>query len=245
MAMRYYCKLLLLVLSAVAATPLLYSQEYDEMNRELDKIEEKEMGIRINPTGESAYTIMMNPSYYDIQSVIEGRYMPFSIVDNYRRYSTDNPFGLEFYAQKMSYPGLMKAHSLSMLLTYNYQRLTLTGGARMTRYLFNDVHDQYGLLSKMDFRISDNISAVMFAQMYNVNPYYSMAAFPFILSSQMGGYLSFQNGIWGFDVGARRTYDPFQGHWNTVPIVTPNVKWGKMRIDLPVGEMLYYMLKKK
>ena len=135
-------------------------------------------------------------------------------------------------------PGLMTRQSLNMQLTYRYKNLSWASGVNVNKYLYDGVQTQYGVFSNLSLQLSNNLSVTLYGQYYSANPYYSMATFPYVNTSEYGAYLSIHDETKGLKLGARRKYDPYRRHWYTVPVVSPYIKIGKIGIELPLGDIL-------
>ncbi len=62
--------------------------------------------------------------------------------------------------------------------------------------------------------------------------------------STFGGYMSYQfNNTFGVDVGAQTVQQFGTNKYYVEPIVTPTVKLGKVKIGLPVGQILHGIIR--
>jgi hypothetical protein len=103
-------------------------------------------------------------------------------------------------------------------------------------------HTQLGINGSLTYSFNENLSMTVFGNYVSHSFYYSMAAFPYIGTSSYGGYFTLKNDNVGIDLGTERQYDPFSRQWRTVPIVTPQFKMGKVKVELPVGELVGHAL---
>lgn len=64
--------------------------------------------------------------------------------------------------------------------------------------------------------------------------------------TSFGGYLDYQiNDYWGVEAGARTVRQLDTNRFESEPIVTPYYKINKkVKIELPIAEILYHILKK-
>lgn len=161
---------------------------------------------------------------------------------NFPDFSLGKHIDFEAASQTSVFPGLMTRQSLNMQLTYRYKNLSWVSGINVNKYLYDGVQTQYGIFSNLSLQLSNNLSVTLYGRYYGVNPYYSMATFPYINTSEYGGYLSIYEENKGLDLGVKRKYDPYRRRWYTVPIISPFIKVGKINISLPVGDMLYNKL---
>mgnify|MGYP000818136227 FL=1 len=161
---------------------------------------------------------------------------------NYKDFSLGKHIDFGAASQTSVFPSLMTRQSLNMQLTYQYKNLSWVSGINVNKYLYDGAQTQYGVFSNLNLQLSNNLSATLYGQYYGVNPYYSMATFPYINTSEYGGYLSIHDENKGLDLGVKRKYDPYRRRWYTVPIISPYIKVGKINISLPVGDMLYNKL---
>ena len=99
--------------------------------------------------------------------------------------------------------------------------------------------NQFGVGGRLVYTVSDYASIVLFGQFYNTQPFFSMAAYPFVNTSRYGGYLDLTGDRFGIEMGAQRYFDPFTNRWEVAPIINPKVRVGdKVFITLPVGGLV-------
>lgn len=155
-----------------------------------------------------------------------------------------------------SMPGMMDVGAAAIGLNRSFGNLTINVGAGANRYHANimdnpvlaaqGIHSmstQYGVGGSLSLRLNDNWSLTAYGQYHNRNPYFFMAAFPYVHTSTYGAYATYTNGWFGMDMGTRRYYDAFGRRWITEPIVTPKFKLGnKVWLELPVGGLVRHGL---
>ncbi len=147
------------------------------------------------------------------------------------------------------YPGLMQIDSGTVGICQSFGNLTLSAGAEANKYgFFNGLITKYGLTGNVAYRFSPRLSFTAFGTYYFGNPrmflppsiagYYGRTSF--------GGYLDYQiNDYWGVEAGARTVRQLDTNRFESEPIVTPYYKINKkVKIELPIAEILYHILKK-
>lgn len=146
------------------------------------------------------------------------------------------------------YPGLMQIHSGTIGINQNLGNLSLYIGGIANKYgYFNGLHTQYGLSGNIRYNFSPNLSFTAFGTYFLGKP----NGFPMLPSmigyygvSTFGGYMSYQfNNTFGVDVGAQTVQKFGTNKYYIEPIVTPNVKVGKVKIGLPVGQILHGIIR--
>lgn len=155
--------------------------------------------------------------------------------------------GFDFYGASgwREYPGLLTVQSASVGFGRSFGALHLRMGATAARYRALHVATQYGVQGQLSYQLTDRLSATLFGQYYNAQPYFSMAAFPFVATSRYGGYLTWIGQGFGVDVGAERYYDAFGRRWITSPILTPKFNISrKVKVELPLGGLVRTVVEK-
>ncbi len=146
------------------------------------------------------------------------------------------------------FPGLMQIHSGTVGINQNIGRVSLYMGGVANKYgYFNGLHTQYGVSGNILYQFSPNISFTGFGTYYFGKP----NGFPLQPSmigyygvSNFGGYMSYQfNETFGVDVGAQAVQQFGTNRYYVEPIVTPTVKLGKVKIGLPVGQILHGIIR--
>lgn len=152
-----------------------------------------------------------------------------------------------------SYPMLMHQQGAEIYAQQRYGNFTFDVGLSVNKYAFpvdtrldgmgmNSRQNQYGISGAINYKFNSNLSTTLYGR-YVSNPfYYSMAAFPFIRTSQYGGYLTLRNENTSLDLGVNRHYDPFARRWISDPIVRPTFKIGNIKMDVDVGPLLKDMV---
>lgn len=134
---------------------------------------------------------------------------------------------------------MLTTQRLDLSTTYEANHLSLTAGVNVNRYLALGVTTQYGVHGAATYSFSPNFSLTAFGEYESLNPWFYMAAFPYVNTSRYGGYLTYRNSRFGAHVGAEKYYDPFIRQWEFRPIVTPFVQVSKkFIIELPLGGLL-------
>ncbi len=184
--------------------------------------------------------------------------MPFSETESYTkpdltdsyRLSGNNLLGVKnlgLYATSSedTYLNLLKSRSAAFMLDYQKGNFRIKTGLVANQYATLGTTTQFGVNGVLEYKLSQHWSLVAFGTLYNRNPYFSMAAFPFVETSSYGGLIKYEGGKMGMKLGARRYYDAFQRRWKTEPIITPSIKVGKkMTFELPVGPLVQKSLEK-
>ncbi len=162
----------------------------------------------------------------------------------------DNAFGIRDLGLSVSssedlYPHLLNRRSAAFALEYQNNGFYMNAGIVANRYETRTVTAQFGINGLMEYRFSPHWSMAVFGAFYNRNPYFSMAAFPFVETSEYGGWVRYEGDRFGVKLGTRRYYDTFQRQWRMEPIVTPSVRLGKKFVlELPVGPLVQKSMEK-
>lgn len=138
-----------------------------------------------------------------------------------------------------AYINMLGVRSASLALGWQSGGLSVEARLIANRYAEMGVTNQFGVSGQLEYRLSPHWSVGAWGAYYGNNPYFSMAAFPFVETSSYGGWVKYSDGRFGLKLGAQRYYDPFQRQWKTDPIVTPSFKIGrKFVMELPVGPLV-------
>ena len=87
-----------------------------------------------------------------------------------------------------SYIGLMDVQSVSGGVQYSLGGMTVQGALAANRYLYyGRVFTQYGVSGQLSYSFNPNLALTVFGIYYNTNPFFSMAAFPFVPTTSYGG----------------------------------------------------------
>lgn len=143
-----------------------------------------------------------------------------------------------------SYIGLMDVQSVSGGVQYSLGAMTVQGALAANRYLYyGRVFTQYGVSGQLSYSFNPNLALTVFGTYYNTNPFFSMAAFPFVPTTCYGGYMTVGSRSFYVNLGVERRYNPFEHKMQTVPIITPAFKISnKVTIELPLGDLTKHLI---
>ena len=143
-----------------------------------------------------------------------------------------------------SYIGLMDVQSVSGGVQYSLGGMTVQGALAANRYLYyGRVVTQYGVSGQLSYCFNPNLALTVFGTYYNTNPFFSMAAFPFVPTTSYGGYMTVGNRSFYVNLGVERRFNAFEHKMETVPIVTPAFKISnKVTIELPLGDLTKHLI---
>ena len=157
-----------------------------------------------------------------------------------------------------TYPGLMKIESGSIGMFQKIGDLSVYIGGVANKFGYvSGVHTQYGINGTISFQINPNLSLITFGAYYFGRPPVMQTGLPMPPSmigyynvSRFGGYFDYRiSEKLGVKVGGQAVYQTGTDRYEFEPIATPyiNASSGKRRIkiELPVGQILYNTLKKK
>lgn len=148
-------------------------------------------------------------------------------------------FGVYATTSERTYINMLGVRSAALTLGWQSGGLSVEARLIANRYAEMGVTNQFGVSGQLEYRLSPHWSVGAWGAYYGNNPYFSMAAFPFVETSSYGGWVKYSDGRFGLKLGAQRYYDPFQRQWKTDPIVTPSFKIGrKFVMELPVGPLV-------
>lgn len=146
--------------------------------------------------------------------------------------------GLYATSSRNTYINLLDSRGVEFFLNYHNNNLSLHTGVVANQYETLGVKTQVGVSGALEYRFSPQWSVGVFGTVYNNNPYFSMAAFPFVESSSYGGWVKYEREKFGIKLGAKNYYDSFQRQWRMTPIFTPSIKFSnKFRLELPLGPL--------
>lgn len=149
-------------------------------------------------------------------------------------------------------PGLMTVNSGAIGITGQIDNLSLYAGAIANKYgYYLGVHNQYGVNATMSYAFSPDMSATLFGSYYFGNPPALGDGLPlppamigYYATSKFGGYMDYRiNERFGVMVGAQAVQRVGTRRYEAEPIVTPYVSFGKVQIELPVGQILNGILR--
>lgn len=143
-----------------------------------------------------------------------------------------------------SYIGLMDVQSVSGGVQYSLGAMTVQGALAANRYLYyGRVFSQYGVSGQLSYSFNPNFALTVFGTYYNTNPFFSMAAFPFVPTTSYGGYMTVGNRSFYVNLGVERRFNAFEHKMETVPIITPAFKISnKVTIELPLGDLTKHIV---
>ena len=143
-----------------------------------------------------------------------------------------------------SYIGLMDVQSVSGGVQYSLGGMTVQGALAANRYLYyGRVFTQYGVSGQLSYCFNPNLALTVFGTYYNTNPFFSMAAFPFVPTTSYGGYMTVGNRSFYVNLGVERRFNAFEHKMETVPIITPAFKISnKVTIELPLGDLTRHIV---
>lgn len=143
-----------------------------------------------------------------------------------------------------SYIGLMNVQSVSGGVQYSLGAMTVQGALAANRYLYyGRVFTQYGVSGQLSYSFNPNLALTVFGTYYNTNPFFSMAAFPFVPTTSYGGYMTVGSRSFYVNLGVERRFNAFEHKMETVPIITPAFKISnKVTIELPLGDLTRHIV---
>lgn len=143
-----------------------------------------------------------------------------------------------------SYIGLMDVQSVSGGVQYSLGAMTVQGALAANRYLYyGRVFTQYGVSGQLSYSFNPNLALTVFGTYYNTNPFFSMAAFPFVPTTSYGGYMTVGSRSFYVNLGVERRFNAFEHKMETVPIITPAFKISnKVTIELPLGDLTRHLI---
>lgn len=143
-----------------------------------------------------------------------------------------------------SYIGLMDVQSVSGGVQYSLGAMTMQGVLAANRYLYyGRVFTQYGVSGQLSYCFNPNLALTVFGTYYNTNPFFSMAAFPFVPTTSYGGYMTVGSRSFYVNLGVERRFNAFEHKMETVPIITPAFKISnKVTIELPLGDLTKHLI---
>lgn len=137
------------------------------------------------------------------------------------------------------HPNMLTVQRFDIAASYTNGAVTANVGAKVNKYYALGLTTQYGIHGALTYRFSPSVSATIFGEYYNRNPWIYMAAFPFVNTSRYGGFVTLNGKTVGTHLGAERYYDSFMHKWEMRPIVTPYIHVSKrVTIELPLGGLL-------
>lgn len=156
------------------------------------------------------------------------------------------------------FPELMRIDSGSIGLYQNIGNFSIYAGGMANKYGFiRGIHTQFGVNGSITYRFNDRLSATAFGTYYFGRPPKMANGAPmppamigFYNVSRFGGYVDY--GVsenFGVEVGAQAVQTIGTSKYKPEPIVTPYIKAGngkvKVKVGLPVGQILYHAIRKR
>lgn len=152
------------------------------------------------------------------------------------------------------FPGLMQIDSGTVGLHQTAGKFTFETDGVVNKYgYFNGLHTQYGLSGSITYQLLPRLSVTGFGEYYfgqlpgmSHGTPISPAMIGFYRRSSFGGYLDYRiNEHWGVQTGVQTVQQVGTGRFQAEPIVTPYYRINrKVTIGLPVGQILYHLLRK-
>lgn len=153
-----------------------------------------------------------------------------------------------------SFPGMMQIDSGTFGIYQSAGDFTFYAGGMANKYgYFRGLHTQYGLNGSITYRFTPRLSATVFGEYYFGQPPRMANGMPMPPSmlgyygrSTFGGYVDYHiNEHWGVQTGVQTVQQVGTNRYRAEPIVTPYYKISKkVSIGLPVGQILYHILRK-
>ncbi|MDE6268872.1 MAG: hypothetical protein K2M04_07320 [Muribaculaceae bacterium] len=158
---------------------------------------------------------------------------------------------------RQSLPGMMGIESGEAGIYHEEGRWSMYAGATVNKYgYFQGLHTQYGVTGSVSYMISPNVTVTAFGTYYfNGAPKMgpglplppSMAGY--YGQTKFGGIVDYSiNERWGVETGVQMVQPTGMRRIEVEPIVTPYYKLGngktKVRIGLPVGQILYHVMRR-
>lgn len=153
-----------------------------------------------------------------------------------------------------SFPGMMLIDNGAAGIYQSAGDFTFYAGGMANKYgYFRGLHTQYGLNGSITYRFTPGLSATVFGEYYFGQPPRMANGMPMPPSmlgyygrSTFGGYVDYRiNEHWGVQTGVQTVQQVGTNRYRAEPIVTPYYKINKkVAIGLPVGQILYHVLRK-
>ena len=211
--------------------------------------------LNVCPTLNTTMPIMSQKSGLTAISESENKIMPFHKAESYNEQDSIkhiniantypiyenrllgvNHLGLYAISSENSYINLLKSRNAAFMLNYHVDNFYIETGIIANQYETRGTTTQLGINSFLEYKFSQQWSLAVYGTIYNNNPYFSMATYPFVETSSYGGWIKYQGDKVGMKLGIRKYYDAFQKQWKMEPIITPSFKISKkVLLELPVG----------
>ena len=153
------------------------------------------------------------------------------------------------------FPGLMRLDNAALGVYQNFGNFTAYAGGIANRYgnYWGEVQTQFGVEASLTYQIAPRLSANVFGIYYFSNQPQEAFGLPitpamvgFYDRTNFGASIDYQiNDRWGVEAGAQMVRHLGSNRLEAIPIASPYYKINnKVKISLPVGEMLYHILRK-
>ena len=103
-----------------------------------------------------------------------------------------------------TYVNLLKNRSAAIMLNYQNDIFCIKTGIIANQYAIRGTTTQLGINGFLEYKISQQWSLAVYGTIYNCNPYFSMATFPFIETNSYGGWIKYEGEKIGVKLGARK-----------------------------------------
>lgn len=180
----------------------------------------------------------------------------YMMVPGYSAPYSWNGGGLFGSAYSSNFLGLMRYDSANLGVFQTLDDFTVYAGGIANRYgnYWGGVHTQFGVEGSMAYQITPWLAANAFGTYYFGSPQKMSNGMPmtpamagFYGRSNFGATMDFQiNEHWGVEAGARMVRQMDTNRFEAEPIATPYYKINnKVKIGLPVGQILYHLIRKR
>ena len=156
------------------------------------------------------------------------------------------------------FPGLMLINSGDLTLHQQMGRFMLSAGASATKYgFYMGVHTQYGIHGDITYRFSPVVSLSAFASCYFGAPPLVSGGLPmppamlgYYAVPTIGAVVNYQPADrFGVELGVQAVQHIGSSRYEPEPVVTPYFTTGRgknrVRIGLPVGQILYGIMRRR
>lgn len=232
----------LMILSAFAAGSLIsYAQ------REIDPIvlpaKPDTLSTPETQGPESPMPGSYSPTYHILPSELPYSAPTYSLptIDWREGIQSAMPSWLYFSGGSQYLPGFMQIDRGSIGVSQTFGNFSVEAYAGGIKYgMFRSLNTSYFVGGQMSYRITSNLSVTIFGTYYTNAPYMGLAAYPYVETTNFGGYLSIDTSSrFGVDLGAKTYFDPFQRKFLTDPIVKPYFKVNeKLKIGIDLGPII-------
>lgn len=148
--------------------------------------------------------------------------------------------------------GLMRKESGDIGLSQSIGNLSMYLGGKANKYgYFKGLHTQYGVTGVIEYQFNPRFSITAFGSYYFGGPPMMRNGMPMLPAmigyyevSSFGGTFNYQlNETLGMSVGGKYEQQFGTNRYCFSPIVTPTFKIGKIKIGIPIGEIMYDYVK--